>query len=60
MTEAQYRGLRNITYRQAARERQHRTGPPYTKVGNQIFYSISGFQKYLVDREVQPVRKRRA
>jgi hypothetical protein len=39
--------------------RAARSGPPWTRVGNQILYSWSGYLAYLKSNEQQPLRSPR-
>ena len=56
--EEEYRKQRNISKRQAQRERANRTGPPYTKIGRDIYYRVEGVHRWMVAREIQPVKSR--
>lgn len=40
--------------------RTKRTGPPWTKIGCNVFYSEDGVRAWLKTLEQQPVRSRRA
>ena len=54
--DAEYRRLRRISKRQAQRERAARVGPPWVKLGREIYYSVPGFREWLAAQEVKPVR----
>ena len=38
--------------------RQHRTGPPWVKIGRKIFYAREAFLAWVKSREQLPVRRR--
>ena len=47
---------RKISERTQRLERQRGDGPPFAKIGNQIFYPIDDFRAWLASRVIRPVR----
>jgi hypothetical protein len=54
MPEQEYCDGRGISTRQAQRERAARTGPPFIKIGRDIYYNIDSFRAWLASKEVRP------
>ena len=54
--DAEYCEVRRISKRQAQRERAARAGPPWVRLGREIYYSIRGFREWLADQEIKPQR----
>jgi hypothetical protein len=51
--------LLEVTPRTVARWHVERTGPPRTKVGKKVLYSLASVRAWLKDREEEEVRARR-
>jgi hypothetical protein len=58
--EDEYCRVRGISQRQAQRERQSGSGPPFVKVGREVYYNISSFRAWLADREIRPAKREAA
>jgi len=56
MTEKEWAEQRDVTKRTLQRERQQRTGAPFTKVGRNTYYRIDAARAWLLAREQTPVR----
>ena len=52
----EYCDLRGISKRQAQRERASGEGPPWLRLGRDIYYSRPGFREWLAAREVRAAR----
>ena len=61
ITEADYAAQRGVSLRTAQRERAQRIGPPFIKLGRQIFDRPAAIEQWLIDQEqAQPRAKGRA
>jgi hypothetical protein len=52
---AEFRKVKKLHLRN---ERSRGLGPPYTKIGNQIFYPLEGLRGYIKENTVTPKRPR--
>ena len=61
LTEADYAAQRGVSLRTLQRERSLRIGPPFIKLGRQIYYRPDAIAAWLLDQEqAQPRAKARA
>jgi len=61
ISEADYAAARGVSLRTAQRERAQRVGPPFIKLGRQIFYRPAAIEQWLIDQEqAQPRANGRA
>ena len=61
ISEADYAAARGVSLRTAQRERAQRQGPPFIKLGRQIFYRPAAIEQWLIDQEqAQPRARGRA
>lgn len=58
ITEAEYAEKRGVSVRTIQRERALRTGPPFIKLGRQIFYRPEAIQDWLLAQEQTQPRAR--
>jgi hypothetical protein len=59
--EADYAAARGVSLRTAQRERAQRIGPPFIKLGRNVYYRPAAIEQWLIDQEQsQPRAKRRA
>jgi hypothetical protein len=56
--EAEYCRARGVCRRQAQRERASRSGPPFVKVGRDVYYNVESFRSWLARKEIKPVARR--
>jgi hypothetical protein len=56
LPEDQIAEKRRVSKRTLRSERQRGDGPPYVKLGKQIYYPLDGFRNWLKSCERQPVR----
>jgi hypothetical protein len=49
-----------LTVRALQLWRQHRTGPPWVKIGRKVFYARDAVLAWVRSRQQQPVRQRRS
>lgn len=54
MPEEAYAKFRDVQVAALRNERAHGKGPPYTKVGRKIYYSVEGIRKYHAAHTVTP------
>jgi hypothetical protein len=59
ITEQQYAAMRGVTKRTTQRERAQRIGPPFIRLGRQIFYRPQSIEQWLIDQEQAQPRARR-
>ena len=61
ISEADYAAARRVSVRTVQRERAQRIGPPYIKLGRNIFYRPAAIESWLLAQEqVQPRAKQGA
>jgi len=61
ISEADYAAARGVSLRTVQRERAQRMGPPFIKLGRNVFYRPAAIEQWLIDQEqVQPRAKGRA
>lgn len=59
--EAEYAAARGVSLRTVQRERAQRSGPPFIKLGRQIFYRPAAVEAWLLAQEqAQPRAKQSA
>lgn len=60
--EPEYAAARGVSVRTVRRERALRIGPPFIRLGRQIYYRPEAIEAWLLEQEVQQPRakKRRA
>lgn len=59
--EADYAAARGVSLRTIQRERAQRIGPPFIKLGRDVYYRPAAIEQWLIDQEqAQPRAKRRA
>jgi len=51
ISEADYAAARGVSLRTAQRERAQRMGPPFIKLGRNVFYRPAAIEKWLIDQE---------
>lgn len=51
ITEADYAAARGVSVRTVQRERAQRIGPPFIKLGKQIFYRPAAIEAWLLAQE---------
>ncbi|SDK98373.1 helix-turn-helix transcriptional regulator [Aliiruegeria lutimaris] len=51
ITEADYATARGVSVRTVQRERAQRIGPPFIKLGRNIFYRPQAIENWLLERE---------
>ena len=55
ISEADYAAARGVSLRTVQRERAQRMGPPFIKLGRNVFYRPAAIEQWLIDQEqVQP------
>jgi len=54
--ESELAKARRVAKRTLRHERQRGEGPPWAKVGRDVYYSIDGFREWLRSIEQRPVR----
>jgi hypothetical protein len=59
LPEDQIAAKRRVSKRTLRSERQRGDGPPFVKLGKQVFYPLDGFRGWLKSIERQPVRSGR-
>ena len=59
VTEDAMAAARNRTKRTLRQERLRGSGPPWLKIGRDVYYSESGFREWLQSIERRPARARR-
>jgi len=58
ITEADYAAERRVSLRTVQRERAQRIGPPFIKLGRNIYYRPVAIEKWLIEQEqAQPRAK---
>ena len=58
ITESDYAAARSVSVRTVQRERAQRIGPPFIKLGRNIYYRPAAIEKWLLAQEqVQPRAK---
>ena len=61
ISEADYAAARGVSLRTAQRERAQRIGPPFIKLGRQVYYRPAAIEAWLIEQEQsQPRAKGRA
>ena len=61
ISEADYAAARGVSLRTAQRERAQRIGPPFIKLGRNIYYRPAAIEQWLIDQEqAQPRAKQGA
>lgn len=61
ISEADYAAARGVSLRTVQRERAQRMGPPFIKLGRNVFYRPAAIEQWLIDQEqAQPRAKVRA
>lgn len=61
ISEADYAAARGVSLRTTQRERAQRMGPPFIKLGRNVFYRPAAIEQWLIDQEQeQPRAKGRA
>lgn len=58
LSESELAAELGVTVRSVQLWRQKRQGPPWTKLGQRVFYRRSAFTEWLLSREQRPVRER--
>jgi hypothetical protein len=56
--EAKFCAAAGIKLRTARTWRQKRTGPPWVRIGRDVFYRVTSLQEWLEAKEVRPTRPR--
>jgi hypothetical protein len=61
ISEADYAAARTVSLRTVQRERAQRIGPPFIKLGRNIYYRPAAIEQWLIEQEqAQPRAKGRA
>jgi hypothetical protein len=61
ITESDYAAARGVSLRTVQRERAQRIGPPFIKLGRNIYYRPQAIEQWLIDKEqAQPRAKQSA
>lgn len=60
LTEDEQAAVLGVVKRTLRSWRRQGKGPPYTKVGKRVFYSVGGSAAWLKANETNPVRSERA
>ena len=60
IAEADYAAQRGVSLRTVQRERAQRIGPPFIKLGRQIFYRPAAIEAWLLAQEQSQPRAKRS